>query len=164
MEQIEMETEKEQIEKTTIAEACRRTRYCGWRASENERGTSIGASRADERIPKKWKKRREPDLAESEAICETKFRLRIQRRSEKKEPKHRFLARSIRIRGKEYQQTVYECIQSGSAMYRYDQEQHKWTDMTEWAFLGYQERKKALLKKIMTRRFIWIKQQLAKKG
>ena len=27
----------------------------------------------------------------------------------------------------------------------YDQEQHKWTDMTEWAFLGYQERKKKLL-------------------
>ncbi len=26
----------------------------------------------------------------------------------------------------------------------YDQEQHKWTEMTEWAFLGYQERKKAL--------------------
>ncbi len=29
----------------------------------------------------------------------------------------------------------------------YDQEQHKWTDMTEWAFLGYQERKKVLLGK-----------------
>lgn len=29
----------------------------------------------------------------------------------------------------------------------YDQEQHKWTDMTEWAFLGYQERKKMLLGK-----------------
>lgn len=29
----------------------------------------------------------------------------------------------------------------------YDQKQHKWTDMTEWAFLGYQERKKALLGK-----------------
>ncbi len=29
----------------------------------------------------------------------------------------------------------------------YDQEQHKWTDMTEWAFLGYQERKKLLLGK-----------------
>ncbi len=29
----------------------------------------------------------------------------------------------------------------------YDQEQHQWTDMTEWAFLGYQERKKALLGK-----------------
>lgn len=29
----------------------------------------------------------------------------------------------------------------------YDQSQHKWTDMTEWAFLGYQERKKALLGK-----------------
>lgn len=29
----------------------------------------------------------------------------------------------------------------------YDQEKHKWTDMTEWAFLGYQERKKALLGK-----------------
>ncbi len=27
----------------------------------------------------------------------------------------------------------------------YDQEKHQWTDMTEWAFLGYQERKKALL-------------------
>ena len=26
----------------------------------------------------------------------------------------------------------------------YDREQHKWTDMTEWAFLGYQERKKQL--------------------
>ena len=45
MEQIEMETEKEQIKKgKPIAEACRRTRYYGWRASENERGTSIGAS------------------------------------------------------------------------------------------------------------------------
>ena len=29
----------------------------------------------------------------------------------------------------------------------YDQEQHKWTEMTEWAFLGYQERKKMLLGK-----------------
>lgn len=29
----------------------------------------------------------------------------------------------------------------------YDGEQHKWTDMTEWAFLGYQERKKKLLGK-----------------
>ena len=29
----------------------------------------------------------------------------------------------------------------------YDQEQHKWTDMTEWAFLGYQDRKKRLLGK-----------------
>lgn len=29
----------------------------------------------------------------------------------------------------------------------YDRSQHQWTDMTEWAFLGYQERKKALLGK-----------------
>ncbi len=29
----------------------------------------------------------------------------------------------------------------------YDRVDHKWTDMTEWAFLGYQERKKALLGK-----------------
>lgn len=29
----------------------------------------------------------------------------------------------------------------------YDRAQHCWTDMTEWAFLGYQERKKALLGK-----------------
>lgn len=29
----------------------------------------------------------------------------------------------------------------------YDKVEHKWTDMTEWAFLGYQERKKALLGK-----------------
>lgn len=29
----------------------------------------------------------------------------------------------------------------------YDRTSHKWTDMTEWAFLGYQERKKALLGK-----------------
>ena len=29
----------------------------------------------------------------------------------------------------------------------YDREQHKWTDMTEWAFLGYQDRKKRLLGK-----------------
>ena len=29
----------------------------------------------------------------------------------------------------------------------YDRTIHKWTDMTEWAFLGYQERKKALLGK-----------------
>lgn len=29
----------------------------------------------------------------------------------------------------------------------YDREQHKWTEMTEWAFLGYQERRKQLLGK-----------------
>lgn len=29
----------------------------------------------------------------------------------------------------------------------YDRAEHKWTDMTEWAFLGFQERKKALLGK-----------------
>lgn len=29
----------------------------------------------------------------------------------------------------------------------YDRTDHRWTDMTEWAFLGYQERKKALLGK-----------------
>lgn len=29
----------------------------------------------------------------------------------------------------------------------YDRQEHAWTDMTEWAFLGYQERKKALLGK-----------------
>ena len=29
----------------------------------------------------------------------------------------------------------------------YDRTIHKWTDMTEWAFLGLQERKKALLGK-----------------
>lgn len=29
----------------------------------------------------------------------------------------------------------------------YDRADHRWTDMTEWAFLGYQERKKALLGK-----------------
>lgn len=29
----------------------------------------------------------------------------------------------------------------------YDRKDHAWTDMTEWAFLGYQERKKALLGK-----------------
>lgn len=29
----------------------------------------------------------------------------------------------------------------------YDRKGHKWTDMTEWAFLGYQERKKVLLGK-----------------
>lgn len=29
----------------------------------------------------------------------------------------------------------------------YDRSIHRWTDMTEWAFLGYQERKKALLGK-----------------
>ena len=29
----------------------------------------------------------------------------------------------------------------------YDRADHQWTDMTEWAFLGYQERKKALLGK-----------------
>lgn len=29
----------------------------------------------------------------------------------------------------------------------YDRSDHRWTDMTEWAFLGYQERKKALLGK-----------------
>lgn len=29
----------------------------------------------------------------------------------------------------------------------YDREQHQWTEMTEWGFLGYQERKKQLLGK-----------------
>ena len=36
----------------------------------------------------------------------------------------------------------------------YDRAIHKWTDMTEWAFLGLQERKKALLGKRMSPRSI----------
>mgnify|MGYP006945409663 CR=1 FL=1 len=29
----------------------------------------------------------------------------------------------------------------------YDQEKHKWTEMTQWAFMAYQDRKKKLLGK-----------------
>ena len=29
----------------------------------------------------------------------------------------------------------------------YDRKEHKWTDMTEWAFLGFEEQKKAMLGK-----------------
>ena len=29
----------------------------------------------------------------------------------------------------------------------YDRKDHKWTDMTEWAFLGVEERKKATMGK-----------------
>ena len=39
----------------------------------------------------------------------------------------------------------------------YDRRTHKWKDMTEWAFLGEQERKKRCLEGSMCRRFIWIK-------
>ena len=39
----------------------------------------------------------------------------------------------------------------------YDRGEHKWTDMTEWAFLGYQERKKPCLARIMSRPSIWIR-------
>ena len=43
----------------------------------------------------------------------------------------------------------------------YDRRTHKWKDMTEWAFLGEQERKKAMLEGSMCRRFIWIKRRLS---
>jgi len=29
----------------------------------------------------------------------------------------------------------------------YDKDRHKWTEMTEWAFLGYQDKRKQLLGK-----------------
>ena len=41
----------------------------------------------------------------------------------------------------------------------YDRGEHQWTDMTEWAFLGYQERKKVLLGKIMNHQSIWIRKE-----
>ena len=54
--------------------------------------------------------------------------------------------------------TAYVCIRKELDMCRFMTVQiHKWTDMTEWAFLGYQERKKVLLERITNRQFIWIK-------
>ena len=118
MEQIEMETEKEQIKKgkpQSQKHAAERDITVGELVKMSEELQL-------ENFRKRWKKRRrEPDLAESEAICGNQsFELRIQRKSQRrKSRKHRFLARSIRIREKNTRQTVYECIQSGSAMYRY---------------------------------------------
>ena len=44
----------------------------------------------------------------------------------------------------------------------YDRRTHKWKDMTEWAFLGEQEKKeKRCLEGSMCRRFIWIKRRLS---
>lgn len=49
---------------------------------------------------------------------------------------HEYLTNSVRIHPK---RIGYVQV--------YDRVEHGWTDMTEWAFLGYQERKKALLGK-----------------
>ena len=112
MEQIEMETEKEQIKK-------------GKPQSQKhaaERDITVGELvKMSEELQLEPVSEPEPDLAESEAICGNQsFELRIQKKSQRrKSRKHRFLARSIRIREKNTRQTVYEYIQSGSAMYRY---------------------------------------------
>lgn len=127
MEQIEMETEKEQIKKgkpQSQKHAAERDITVGElvKMSEELQLEPVSEPEPVKELPKRWKKRRrEPDLAESEAICGNQsFELRIQRKSQRrKSRKHRFLARSIRIREKNTRQTVYECIQSGSAMYRY---------------------------------------------
>lgn len=50
--------------------------------------------------------------------------------------------------GKEYQSNSVRMHPSRIGYVQvYDRSIHRWTDMTEWAFLGYQERKKALLGK-----------------
>ena len=50
--------------------------------------------------------------------------------------------------GKEYQSNSVRMHPTGIGYVQvYDRTIHKWTDMTEWAFLGLQERKKALLGK-----------------
>ena len=50
--------------------------------------------------------------------------------------------------GKEYQTNSVRTHPSRIGYVQvYDRAEHKWTDMTEWAFLGYQERKKVLLGK-----------------
>ncbi len=127
MEQIEMETEKEQIKKgkpQSQKHAAERDITVGElvKMSEDFNWSQCQSQSLLKNFRKRWKKRRrEPDLAESEAICGNQsFELRIQRKSQRrKSRKHRFLARSIRIREKNTRQTVYEYIQSGSAMYRY---------------------------------------------
>ena len=68
--------------------------------------------------------------------------------SEKKEPETPVLGEINPYTGKEYQTNSVRMHPKRIGYVQvYDQEQHKWTDMTEWAFLGYQERKKALLGK-----------------
>ena len=113
MEQIEMETEKEQIKKgkpQSQKHAAERDITVGElvKMSEELQLEPVSEPEPVKELPKK-------------AICGNQsFELRIQRKSQRrKSRKHRFLARSIRIREKNTRQTVYEYIQSGSAMYRY---------------------------------------------
>ena len=49
--------------------------------------------------------------------------------------------------GHEYQSNSVRMHPSRIGVQVYDRGEHQWTDMTEWAFLGYQERKKVLLGK-----------------
>ena len=44
-------------------------------------------------------------------------------------------------------QTVCVFLGLGGYVQVYDRKDHKWTDMTEWAFLGVEERKKATMGK-----------------
>ena len=114
MEQIEMETEKEQIKKGK---------------------------------PQSQKHAAERDITVGELVKMSE-ELQLEKESEKKEPETPVLGEINPYTGKEYQTNSVRIHPKRIGYVQvYDQEQHKWTDMTEWAFLGYQERKKALLGK-----------------
>lgn len=72
----------------------------------------------------------------------------VSEKEEKKDTKEPILGDVNPYTGKEYQTNSVRMHPKRIGYVQvYDQEQHKWTDMTEWAFLGYQERKKLLLGK-----------------
>lgn len=76
------------------------------------------------------------------------FRKQVTPQAESKKKKDSVLGEVNPYTGKEYKTNSVRMHPKRIGYVQvYDQEMHKWTDMTEWAFLGYQERKKRLLGK-----------------
>ena len=126
MEQIEMETEKEQIKKgkpQSQKHAAERDITVGElvKMSEELQLEPVSEPEPVKELPKKVeeKEKRTGFSGIRGYMRKPKFRTADTKSQRRKSRKHRFLARSIRIREKNTRQTVYEYIQSGSAMYRY---------------------------------------------
>ena len=151
-----METEKEQIKKgkpQSQKHAAERDITVGElvKMSEELQLEPVSEPEPVKELPKKVeeKEKRTGFSGIRGYMRKPKFRTAdTKKESEKKEPETPVLGEINPYTGKEYQTNSVRIHPKRIGYVQvYDQEQHKWTDMTEWAFLGYQERKKALLGK-----------------
>ena len=132
------EEETRQVRRESPARTPKET-VCVKSEEEKERDITVGEIMdMMEKIPQSAQRKYAPDRRQKETVPQIDY----------SEPEDLERGELNPATGHEYESNMVRKHPSRIGFVQvYDRSEHGWTDMTEWAFLGFQERKKALLGK-----------------